>query len=157
MNIIAARAAAFIVGSMIAGCVYATNNASNSASAATFASVAVYPAAKHTSGNSDGDGADVTVHMPMVSLRLRAERFDSNDAPSRVIAFYRTKLAKLGKVTEKSGGPHTQIEGFHWTTGPGQTTLAAGKMFVAVKPLGTGSEFALIQIDTASPESHPSR
>jgi hypothetical protein len=147
MNVIAMRAAAFIVGSMIAGCVYTAKNAPNEAGAASIAPVAVYPSAHETSGNRDGDSADVTLALPVASLRFRAVRYETSAAPAAIIAFYQHELAKLGKVSQERGGPHTKISGFRWVAGPGQTTLQAGRTIVGVKPLGSGTEFALIQID----------
>ena len=155
MNVIAMRTAAFVVGSMIAGCVYATSNASGPAHPESIAPVSLYPGAHHTSGDPNGDGADVTVHSPMVVLHIRAARFASRDAPARVVAFYRAQLAKLGPVSQSSRGPHTDVEGFHWVDGPGQTTLHAARTIVAIKPRTAGTEFAYIQIDVAAEQSPP--
>ena len=150
MNVIALRTVAFVVGSMIAGCVYTEKGASGGAGASSIAPVAVYPSAHETSGNKNGDGADVAVSVPFASLRFRAMRYDTMDAPSHVIAFYRKELSRLGKVSEERGGPHTRIRGFRWVAGPGQTTLEAGRTtIVGIKPLGAGTEFALIQIDAS--------
>lgn len=150
MNLIALRAGAFVVGTLIAGCVYTSHNSSSSASGAPITPVAVYPGAHATSGNPDGDNADVTLQLAVVSIHFQAARYDAADAPSRVIAFYRRELGKLGKVDEKQGGPHTAISGFRWVDGPGQTTLHAGRTIVAVASNGAGTEFALIQVDPAT-------
>ena len=147
MNMLVMRTAAFAVGSAIAGCVYATQSAS-SAAVSPAPSIAVYPSAHRTSGNPSGDGADVQVHLPVVSLHITAVRYDSGDAPARVIAFYKKSLASLGPVTLSHGGPHTHVRGFSWDSNPDQTTLQAGDNIVAVKPLGHGSEFAIIRIET---------
>jgi hypothetical protein len=153
MNLIAMRAGAFVVGSLIAGCVYTSHGSSSSASGASIAPVAVYPGARETSGNPDGDSADVTLHLAVVAIHFQAARYDAADAPSRVIAFYRKELGKLGTVDEKQGGPHSSISGFRWVNGPGQTTLHAGRTIVAVEPHGAGTEFALIQVDPATPQT----
>ena len=148
MNMLVMRTAAFAVGSAIAGCVYATQSAS-SAAVSPPPSIAVYPGAHRTSGNPEGDGADVQVHLPVVSLHITAARYDTSDAPSRVIAFYRKSLASLGQVKVGRGGPHTTVHGFSWKSNPDQTTLAVDGNIVAVKPMPHGSsEFAIIRIDT---------
>jgi hypothetical protein len=152
MKIYAIRIAAFVVGSLIAGCVYATHD-SSPAKGGTIdgKALAVYPSATMTSGNPDGDHADVDVRMPMVRLHFIASRYDSADPPAKVEAFYRKALSSLGPVSEKSGGPHTTIQGFVWRQGPGQRTLASGKTIVAVEPREAGSEFAVITIDAGKP------
>jgi len=150
MNIIALRAAAFAVGTMVAGCVFTSGNASSKATPPS--AVAVYPGAHRTSGNPDGDSADVDLKMPMVSLHIEALRYDSADAPAKIVAFYRKELAKLGDVSESRGGPHTSIRGFRWKSADDQTTLEAGHIVVAVKPQGSGSEFGLIDIGVAAPK-----
>jgi len=149
MKMLVVRAAAFVVGSSIAGCVYATHTGSDTAGAATSPrpAIAVYPGARHTVGNPSGDGADVEVHLAVVSLHIEAARYDSADGPVRVVDFYRKALAKSGHVTVAKGGPHTHVQGFSWTSAPDQTTVAAGHDIVAVEPHGSGSEFAIIRID----------
>ena len=147
MNTFVMRTAAFAVGSAIAGCVYATQSAS-SAAVSPPPSIEVYPGAHRTTGNPGGDGADVQVHLPVVSLHITAARYDTAEAPSRVIAFYRKSLAALGQVKVVRGGPHTTVHGFSWKSNPDQTTIAVDGDIVAVKPLPHGSEFAIIRIET---------
>jgi hypothetical protein len=149
MNILAVRAAAFVVGTMITGCVYTSSNASSHGSPG---GIAIYPGAHRTSGNVDGDSAAADVKMPMVSLHIEAARYDSSDAPGKVIAFYQKELAKIGSVTIKGGGPRTEIRGFRWVPSDDQTTLKAGRTIVAVKAHGGGTEFGVIKIDVATPD-----
>lgn len=146
MNMLVMRTAAFVVGSAITGCVYATQTTS-SAAVSPPPSVAVYPGAHRTTGDPRGDAADVEVHLPVVSLHIVAARFDTSDAPSRVIAFYKKALASLGSVKVERGGPHTTMRGFSWKSDPDDTTLAVDGNIVAVKPMPRGAEFAIIRID----------
>lgn len=146
MNMLVMRTAAFVVGSAIAGCVYATQSAS-SAAVSPSPSIAVYPGAHRTVGNPQGDGSDQTVHLAVVTLHIQAARYDTADAPSRVVAFYRKALAAFGPVKLDKGGPHTHVRGFSWDSNPDQTTIDAENNIVAVKPLRHGSEFAIIRID----------
>jgi hypothetical protein len=154
MNMLIMRSAAFAVGSAIAGCVYATQSAS-SAAVSSPPAVAVYPGAHRTDGNPQGDGSDTTVRLSVVTLHIQAARYDTADAPDRVIAFYKKALASFGQVKVDKGGPHTHVRGFSWDSAPDQTTVDAENNIVAVKPLRHGSEFAIIRIDaspiTASP------
>lgn len=154
MNMLIMRTAAFAVGSAIAGCVYATQSAS-SAAVSPVPSIAVYPGAHRTSGNPSGDGTDVRVHLPVVSLHITAVRYDTADAPSRVIAFYKKSLSSLGPVKVSRGGPHTHVRDFSWDSNPDQTTLEAGGNIVAVKPISRGSEFAIIRIETTQLTASP--
>jgi hypothetical protein len=107
----------------------------------------VYPGARHTSGNPNGDSADVTLHLPGMQLHMTARRYDTAEAPARVIVFYRNELSKFVKVTVTAGGPHSKIEGFSWTSAPDQTTVAAPPHVVAVRPLGRGTEFAIMEFE----------
>ena len=153
MHIIIARAIAFTVGAMITGCVFsASDNAAPNGDVQLISPLAIYPAAHRTKGDPNGDSADVTVDVPFVELRTLAVRFATADAPNKVVAFYRTKLGAFGKVEVHAGGPQTQIKGFDWRPSADQTTLTAVQgglvNIVAVKPVGRGAQFAIIEVDT---------
>lgn len=155
MHIIVARAIAFTVGAMITGCVFsASDNAAPNGDVQLISPLAIYPAAHRTKGDPDGDSADVTVDVPFVKLRTLAVRFATADAPNKVVAFYRSKLGAFGKVEERAGGPRTQVifKGFDWRPSADQTTLTAKQgglvNIVAVKPVGRGAQFAIIEVDT---------
>jgi hypothetical protein len=150
MKMYVVRAAAFVVGSLIAGCVYAARDSAPAKGEVVRQAVAVYPSATMTSGDPDGDYADVALNMPMVGMHFVAARYRCSASPARVEAFYRSALERLGPVHEQSGGPHTRINGFVWRQGPDQMTLAEGKTIIGVEPHGSGAEFAIITID-ASP------
>lgn len=140
------RAAAFVIGSSIAGCVYSANSDAGAASSPP-AAIAVFPGAHHTSGDPGGDGADVDVHLAVVSLHMEAARYDTGAKPATVVDFYKKALAGPGRhVVVKSGGPHTRINGFSWTSAPDQTTVTDGDDIVAIKPNAAGTQFAIIRI-----------
>ena len=107
-----------------------------------------YPGAVRTAGDPDGDGAQVTLKLPVISMKMQALRYQTNAPIKDVLAFYRDKLAKLGKLSESDEGPHTEMGDFRWTQAPGQHTLAAEAdhrvYMVAMKPNGKGCQFALI-------------
>jgi hypothetical protein len=107
-----------------------------------------YPGSVRTQGDPDGDGAQATVKLPVISMKMQALRYDTRDPMKNVVAFYRGELAKLGKLNESDEGPHTDFGDFHWEQTPGQHTIAAQDdhrvYIVAMKPHGTGCQFALI-------------
>jgi len=154
MNMFVMRTTAFVVGSAIAGCVYATQSTSGAAVSPP-PSIAIYPGAHRTVGNPAGDASDVAIRMAVVTLHIQAARYDTSDRPTQVITFYKKALARLGSVKVDKGGPHTHVRGFSWDSNPDQTTVSADNNIVAVKPINRGSEFAIIRIVatpvTASP------
>ena len=153
MNMLLVRATAFVIGSMIAGCVYAEKTTARNAAMGPMP-VPTYPASRATHGDPNGDRSDVTVHVPMLQLHMRAARFTVPADSARVIAFYRRQLAKFGTVSEKSGGPHTRIQSFAWVSAPDQTTITAGHTIVAVEPQGAGTEYAIIDIEPIPVADH---
>lgn len=151
MRMTAVRFAAFLIGSLVAGCVYASHHASPARGDVTIDRPSVYPSARATSGDLDGDAADVTVHVPMAALHMTARRYRTTASPSAVETFYRKSLAALGPVMIAHDGPHTRIQGFVWRRGPHDVTVAAGKTFVAIAPRATGTEFAIVTIQPQTP------
>jgi hypothetical protein len=107
-----------------------------------------YPGAVRTHGDPDGDGAQATLKLPVISMKMQALRFETGDPMSRVLAYYREQLARLGKLNESDEGPHTEFGDFHWEQSPGQHTIAAEAdhrvYIVAMKPHGAGCQFAMI-------------
>ena len=153
MNMLVARTAAFVIGCSIAGCVYAAHSG---ARAVTSPWVAVFPGARQTAGDPGGDGADVDLHLAVVSLHMEAARYDTDAQPAAVVDFYKKALARPGRhVTVKRGGPHTRINGFAWSSAPDQTTVTDGDDIVAVKPLDQGTQFAIIRIVAKEAEGSP--
>ena len=145
MNMLVVRVVAFLVGSSIAGCVYAAHSSADAAP--SVAAIAVFPGAHKTSGDPGGDAADVDLHLAVVSLHMEATRYNTSAKPADVVDFYKRMLATSGhRVVVKAGGPHTRINGFAWTSEPDQTTVADGDDIVAVKPHGGGTQFAIIRI-----------
>jgi len=153
MNMIVIRTAAFVVGSMIAGCVYSANSGSTSADAAPMP-VGTYPASHRTVGDPNGDSADVTIGTTAALLHLRAVRYDAPADAAHVIAFYRRELTHLGRVSEAKGGPTNTIAGFSWVSGPHTTRLAAGHTVVAVKPVGRAAQYAILDFSPNVPAQH---
>jgi hypothetical protein len=126
------------------------------------AGLPLYPGAqeKHNS-DSDKNRAHVDVNTPFLKVKVVALKFTSDDAPEKVLAFYRTKLSSYGAVLEcKGGGQDVEVgsgRGFDSPVkcdkahgNPDQIYLKVGtegnQHVVQVKPSGKGSEFSLVYI-----------
>jgi hypothetical protein len=117
--------------------------------------VPVYPGAriKPQSGTSK-DGANLSLDMGDESLSVLAQTYLSDDAPDRVVSFYKDRLAKYGPVLECR---HGHAVGAVQTTGglkceggdgdDNDVALKAGsendQHIVGVKPSGKGSEIGI--------------
>jgi len=106
-----------------------------------------YPGATRTEGDPDGDGAQVTLKLPVISMKMQALRFETDASMEKVAEYYREKLGRLGKLKESDDGPHSEFGDFHWTPAHGQHTIAAEAdhrvYMVAMKPIEKGTQFAL--------------
>ena len=121
----------------------------------------VYPGAQRIEKlENDRDAANVDISVAGVGLKVVAIKYRSDDPPDKVLAFYRPKMKAFGgKFLE------CQQEGFvtyhhndddeELTCGKGSHNgtnmeLKAGtpgrQHIVAVKPIGSGSEFALVYV-----------
>ena len=61
-----------------------------------------FPGARRTKGNPDGDGAQATLRLLVLSMRMEALRFETNDSQAKVLAFidyYNRTMAKPFKWT----------------------------------------------------------
>lgn len=114
----------------------------------------VYPGATPARERGEGQSADVNIDTPIFGLQVAAAKFEVGDGPSRVLAFYRTELARYGEVTEcrgnidfdRRGGPRCRSrEGrdVHLVVGDEDR-----HRMVAVSPRGDGTEFALVRVTT---------
>lgn len=122
----------------------------------------VYPGARRApSTDDDKDAANVNISSGMFGLKVVAVKFRSDDPPQKVLEFYRPKMKELGgKFLEcKQEGfvtySHSSDENKELTCGKGEheggnIELKAGtpdqQRIVAVKPFGSGSEFALVYV-----------
>jgi hypothetical protein len=122
----------------------------------------VYPGAQEKRNEENNKNrAHVDVTTPFLKVKVVAVKFTSDDAPEKILAFYRTKLSPFGAVIEcKGGGQDVEVgsgRGFDSAVkcdqvhgGTGEMTLKVGtegnQHVVQVKPIGKGSEFALIFI-----------
>ena len=74
------------------------------------AGLPLYPGARLKTGIQDGDSnqANLSLFTEAFGFKLVVSSYDSDDAPAKIIDFYRDKLKKYGKVlechTQKHGG-----------------------------------------------------
>lgn len=137
---------------------------SNDADAADTGLV-VYPGArlKPKDSSSDNKGANVNLSGFGYSLKVVALEYESDDAPAKILTFYKDQLKKYGTVLEchtadldlemgshgsKSDSNELTCEGSHGNN----IELKVGKKddqhIVAVEPEGKGSSFSLVYVRT---------
>jgi hypothetical protein len=137
---------------------------------ATDVGLVVYPGAHLKTKDSDGDdkSANVNISAFGFGLKVVALEYQSDDAPSKVLSFYRDQLKKYGTVLEC----HTEHfdldtdvrdshEGSHELTCSGSSgsnvELKVGtkenQHIVAVRPDGKGSSFSLVYVRTHGKEA----
>jgi hypothetical protein len=129
--------------------------------------LAVYPGARLKEKGSDGSdkSANVNISGFGFGLKVVALEYQSDDAPAKVLAFYKDQLKKYGSVLEcrtsglnldmkmRSHGSRNDsneltCEGDHGNN----IELKVGKKYdqhiVAVEPEGRGSSFSLVYVRT---------
>lgn len=129
--------------------------------------LAVYPGARLKPKNSDGDNKSANVNLSGFgySLKVVALEYESDDAPAKILAFYRDQLKKYGNVLEchtsdlnldmkmgshsdKNESNELTCEGNHGSN----IELKVGKKddqhIVAVQTESKGSSFSLVYVRT---------
>jgi hypothetical protein len=127
----------------------------------------VYPGARLKENDSDGSdkSANVNISGFGYGLKVVALEYESDDAPVKVLSFYRDKLKRYGNVLEchtsrgnwnlnmgthgsKNGSDELTCEG----SGGNDIELKVGKNYdqhiVAVESEGKGSNFSLVYVRT---------
>jgi hypothetical protein len=117
----------------------------------------VYPGATLLKDDEDdGDSADVNISSPFFGLRVVAAEFASDDEPQKVIEFYRNEMKSYGDVVECRGnidfeGGDSGQKAVCKDQATREVQLVAGTeenhRLIAVKPRGSGTEFAMVYID----------
>jgi hypothetical protein len=67
----------------------------------------VYPGARLRRDDHDKNSANVAIFTSAFGIKLVAVHYDSDDAPAKLIAYYRDKLKKYGKVLECHSSEHS--------------------------------------------------
>jgi hypothetical protein len=132
--------------------------------------VAVYPGARLKQNDSDGNdkSANVNISSFGFGLRVVALEYESNDAPAKLIAYYKDELKKYGKVLEchtshfdvdpdvdssDHGSKELTCEGSSGNNVELKVGTKANQHIVAVKPEGKGSSFSLVYVRTHDKEA----
>jgi len=126
----------------------------------------LYPGAQpKPAEGDDSHRANVNIGSGNFGVRVVAAEFQSDDAPEKIIDFYRNDLKRYGKVLEcpkgvKETHGHDHQELTCSDSGheePGKLDLAVGvpdrERIVSVKPKGKGTEFALVYVQVRSRET----
>ncbi len=141
---------------------------------ATETGLPAYPGAvvdheKNSDGKHDTGAADVNMSFGGFQLRVKAIGYRTTDAPAKVVAFYRSGLARFGTVIQCSGEhpvgtPTKTPDGLTCsdadTSGQAHfnkvdlqhgTELKAGSKqhqhIVSIDPDGSGTKFGLVALD----------
>jgi len=126
----------------------------------------LYAGARPKSDSGDQKhSANVNISSSLIGVKVVVREYLSDDAPDKIMAYYRKEMRKFGNVIQCDRG-HSNFqfhkrdqdapvscdgnEGGH---GPEQTLKVGtenNQHVVAVKPWGQGSEFALVYVRTWS-------
>jgi hypothetical protein len=127
--------------------------------------LAVYPGARLKQKGSDGEDKSANVDISSFGFRLKvvALQYESDDSPTKLVAYYKDQLRKYGNVLEchtNNIDLNTDMKrrdhGSHELTCEGssgsKTELKVGtkeyQHIVAVEPEGKGSSFSLVYVHT---------
>jgi hypothetical protein len=128
----------------------------------------VYPGARRAPKDEhDSNAANVNISTGAFGLKVVAVKFESDDPPDKVLAFYRDKVKAYGGKYLECRGMDIDFHGdrnddsSEISCGKGDahgdsTELKAGtpdrQHIVSVKPHGSGSEFALVYVNKRGKE-----
>lgn len=124
--------------------------------------LALYPGAQIKKDTDHQGSANVNISSPFLGVKVVALKYKSDDAPEKVLAFYRKDMGKFGKVVDCTGtfsmnfghadkdkdAPVTcdETASGHEYTQELKVGTQNNQRIVAIKPSGTGSEFALVYV-----------
>ena len=136
------------------------------------AGLPLYPGARPTH-DKDNNNANLGLHTDAFGIKLVIAKYDSDDAPEKVIAYYRERLKKFGKVlechTKEHGDAHADFNDDDSDNRPKElkcegdnngpvTELKVGteknQHAVSIEPNpGHGSKFTLVYVHTRGKQS----
>src|SRR5260370_610677 len=123
--------------------------------------LAAYPGAQLKKEVDDNESANVNISSSAFGLKVVALKYQSNDAPDKILTFYRKDMGKYGKVLDCTGGfnmsfrhrdrdSEVTCDDHGGSDHSYREELKVGTEYnqriVAVKPSGNGSEFALVYV-----------
>jgi hypothetical protein len=129
--------------------------------------LAIYPGARLKVKDSDGDekSANVNISGFGFGVKVVALEYQTDDAPAKLIAFYKDQLKKYGSVLECHSSKHVSVDAKFSGKSSGESheqtcdstsgnhvELKVGSRenqhIVAVEPEGKGSSFSLVYVRT---------
>lgn len=127
--------------------------------------LAMYPGArlKQKTGKGEDESANVNISSGLFGVKVVAVEYESDDAPAKILAFYREQLKRYGAVVEchSTHGPHLNVKTGERGDQPVscdddndgsavelKTGTEDNQHLVSVQPEGKGSGFALVYIRT---------
>jgi len=119
--------------------------------------MSIYPGARPKPDSKDDhndSNANFNISSNLFGLKLMVQKYESDDPPEKILAFYEKQLATYGKVVRCDSNSEAQHSGNQpESCDPGgdyKTSLKVGternQHLVAVKPLGKGSSFVLVRV-----------
>jgi hypothetical protein len=119
--------------------------------------LAVYPNAWPARGHGHDESADVDIDTAWFGVKVVAAKFESDDDPAKVVAFYRDEMARYAPYIECRGHVrwHRNDRPTCHDDSSRAVQLAAGvehrQRIVVVKPQHDGgTEFALVYVSTSN-------
>ena len=117
--------------------------------------LAVYPNARPSREHGRDESADVDIDTAWFGVKVVAAKYESDDDPAKVLAFYRGEMANYAPYVECRGRVR-----WHRSERPScregtssEVKLVAGvehrQRVVSVKPHHGGTEFALVYVATS--------
>lgn len=124
-----------------------------------------YPGArlKKDQDDDEGNNANVNISSPLFGLKVAAVKYESDDAPDKVLSFYRKEMGKYGQVVDCTGGFGLNFRGHRDKDAPVscdghdsgheyreelKVGTESNQRILAIKPRGSGSEFAVVYVRT---------
>jgi hypothetical protein len=122
-----------------------------------------YPGARLKQRDEESTDASVDISSPLFGVKVVAVKFESDDAPDKVLSFYRKEMGKYGKVVDCTGGFgldfHRHRDKDAPVTCDGRDSgheyreelkvgTESNQRVLAIKPRGSGSEFAVVYVKT---------
>jgi hypothetical protein len=119
----------------------------------------VYPGARPLREHDDHESADVNISSPWFGVKVVAATYESADTQDRILDFYRQEMKTFGAVTEcrgdidfrRRGGNERRPVCKEKPSSPDVQLLTGTEdrqRVVSVKPRGSGSEIALVYVNT---------
>jgi len=123
-----------------------------------------YPGARlKKDEDEDRNNANVNISSPLFGVKVVAVKFESDDTPDKVLSFYRKEMGKYGKVVDCTGGFGLNFHGHRDKDAPVtceghdsgheykeelKVGTESNQRVLAIKPRGSGSEFAVVYVKT---------